>query len=283
MQPTYKPTSKPTPRPTSKPTHLPTRPTSSPTNEPTNSPTLSTLLPTNTHTVTVSYVFIQVTSGEYLNLQEVQLFYNNVQVPLSALTATMSSTWYPASRCIDGLTAPPPETVFNGICQYECQTYLCHTSDGNGWLRITVSGYSVNKIVVWNRIHCCQGRINGANIVYSYDMAGNNVIYKSTFSYTSSLVYTFDFSGTTSQVSPNVLPTFQPSSNPTFQPTTNPTFQPSSSPIVPTEIPTSPPHKVKPKPKPKPKNRKYEWWQGTKRYVGYTYQTHSPTKPMKDD
>ena len=87
-----------------------------------------------------------------------------------------------ASNCIDGVT------TYSG----------CHTNNGGQqWLVITITGYSVNKIIVYNRIDCCQDRINGATIKYSYDFAGTSIIHQSSFGSTSSLEYTFDFSTTT--------------------------------------------------------------------------------------
>ena len=113
-----------------------------------------------------------------------------------ALAASMSSIPDPvtvASNCIDGVTTYS-ECSSNG-----CHSpYLCITQNGGQqWLVITVTGYSVNKIVVYNRIDAGQSRINGATIKYSYDFAGTSIIHQSSFGSTASLVYTFDFSTTT--------------------------------------------------------------------------------------
>ena len=99
----------------------------------------------------------------------------------------MSSAPYPdgvASNCIDGITTS--------------SGFLCHTNyGGQQWLVITVTGYNVNKIVVYNRINGYQDRINGATIKYSYDFAGTSIIHQSSFGSTASLVYTFDFGANT--------------------------------------------------------------------------------------
>jgi hypothetical protein len=74
---------------------------------------------------------------------------------------------------------------------------------------------------------------------------------------------------------------FTISSAPTLSPTLSPTK-------TPTKTPTKSDHHH-PKPKPKPnkngyfESKRYQWWQGAKRYVGYQWQTHNPTKPRKDD
>ena len=104
------------------------------------------------------------------------------------------------SHCIDGVT------TYTGCCGLDCHPYLCLTDNtepdgGLHWLVISVTGYSVDKIVVYNRVitnsvvgcwECCDTSMNGAQLIYSNDLAGNDVIYQSTFGYTSSVVYTFE-------------------------------------------------------------------------------------------
>ena len=110
---------------------------------------------------------------------------------LLVLTASMSSQngTAAASFCIDGVTTVGGEGA------------TCHTLDNTQeWLVVTVTGYrlqSVNKVVVYNRIDCCQDRINNANLIYSYDFAGTSIIHQSSLGISGSLVYTFDFSTTT--------------------------------------------------------------------------------------
>ena len=119
-------------------------------------------------------------------------YHNNLSIALSATTSSVQPDNVPvASNCIDGVTT-------YSVCPNGCHPYLCHTqSGGQQWLVITITGYRVNKVVVYNRIDCCQHRINGATITYSNDFAGTSIIHQSSFGSTSSLVYTFDFSTTT--------------------------------------------------------------------------------------
>ena len=104
-----------------------------------------------------------------------------------------------SSNCIDGATTYAVPCPSNN-----CHPYLCITSNNpQEWLVITVTGYSVNKVVVYNRIdgNCnadgCQSRINNAKLLYSYDFAGTSIIHQASFGTTASLTYTFDFSTTT--------------------------------------------------------------------------------------
>ena len=98
-----------------------------------------------------------------------------------------------ASHCIDGVT------TYSGCSGGGCHPYLCLTAEsGPHWLVISVTGYSVNKIVVHNRIdgseYGIQSLINGAQLIYSNDFEGRSIIYQSSFGYSSSLIYTFDLS-----------------------------------------------------------------------------------------
>ena len=98
-----------------------------------------------------------------------------------------------ASNCIDGVTTHASSCAWPCAAQYQCIT----NNNPQQWLVITVTGYSVNKVVVYNRIDGYQDRINNAKLIYSYDFEGNSVIHQSSFGTTASLVYTFDFSTTT--------------------------------------------------------------------------------------
>jgi len=95
-----------------------------------------------------------------------------------------------ASNCIDGVTAS---------CTWPCSTpYLCHTScNPQEWLVVAVTGFSVNKVVVYNRAEGCEDRINNAKLIYSYDFAGTSIIHQASFGSTVLSTYTFDFSTTT--------------------------------------------------------------------------------------
>jgi hypothetical protein len=79
-----------------------------------------------------------------------------------------------ASNCIDGIT------TYSGCSGNGCHPYLCLTANsGPHWLVISVTGYSVNKIVVHNRIDGIQSLINGAQLIYSNDFEGRSIIYQS--------------------------------------------------------------------------------------------------------
>ena len=98
-----------------------------------------------------------------------------------------------ASNCIDGVT------THASSCIWPCsKPYLCHTLfNPQEWLVVAVTGYSVDKIKVYNIIECCRARINNAKLIYSYDFAGTSIIHQASFGSTASSIYTFDFSTTT--------------------------------------------------------------------------------------
>ena len=108
-------------------------------------------------------------------------------------TAVDSTTG--ASNCIDGIN------TYIMSCYWPCsKPYLCHTNTNKKpqeWLVITVTGYSVDKIKVYNRVESDQDRINNAKLIYSYDFAGTSIVHQASFGTSASLVYTFDFSTTT--------------------------------------------------------------------------------------
>ena len=94
-----------------------------------------------------------------------------------------------ASNCIDGVT-----TYANCQVSNQCHPYLCITWNHNkDWLVITVTGYSVDKVVVYNRLYGAQELINNAKLIYSNDFEGTSIIYQSSFGSSASAVYTFDF------------------------------------------------------------------------------------------
>ena len=112
-----------------------------------------------------------------------------------ALTASMSSQWSTssASKCIDGVN------TYSVPCSGLCDVFLCHTQfNPQEWLVITVTGYNVDKVLVYNRIdgseYWAASRINNAKFIISYDFAGTSIIYQSSFGTTASSVYTFQFS-----------------------------------------------------------------------------------------
>jgi len=104
----------------------------------------------------------------------------------------MSSEWPSSSpvatHCIDGIT-----TEHCGTSGDSCHPYLCITAGkGLDWLVITVTGYDVDKVVVYNRVDGYHDRIQRANLIYSNDFEGSSVIYQSSFGDTTALTYTFD-------------------------------------------------------------------------------------------
>ena len=87
---------------------------------------------------------------------------------------------------------------------------------------------------------------------------------------------------------PTAVPTPQPTSLPNVEPTSSQTDTPTGTPTNADHLSHHPKPKPKPKPKPESNNngfyesKHYQWWQGAKRYVGYHWQTHNPTKQRKD-
>ena len=105
-----------------------------------------------------------------------------------------------ASKCIDGVTTYPLSPCAS-LDWAVCHSSMCITlNNPQEWLVITVTGYSVNKVVVYNRIDGSEyghtSRINNAKLIYTYDFAGTSIIHQSSFGTTASSVYTFDFSTT---------------------------------------------------------------------------------------
>lgn len=103
----------------------------------------------------------------------------------------MSSSWIDptpvASHCIDGNIIEPCDSGNN------CHPYICSTGGTDlDWLVVTVTGYDIDKIVVYNRFDAGLDRIKGANLIYSNDFEGSSVIYQSSFGNTTALIYTFD-------------------------------------------------------------------------------------------
>jgi hypothetical protein len=159
------------------------------------------LTPANTAAPTSSnmiYVRIQNTIPTCITLVEIQLYNNYVQIPLTALTASMSSQFQTRNpeKCIDGNT-----NCNGGSCD---PNYLCHTTcSSSQWVLITAAGYDVNQVVVYNRQDNLLSnvditRINAATITISRDLAGNSIIYQSSFGSDTSYIYNF--------IVPNILP-----------------------------------------------------------------------------
>jgi len=94
-----------------------------------------------------------------------------------------------ASNCIDGITT---YSCYDDSC---VEGSVCHTEEEtSNWLLITVTDYSVDKVIVYNRLEdYAQDRVNDATITYSSDAEGRTVLYQSSFGSARSLTYTFNF------------------------------------------------------------------------------------------
>jgi len=118
-----------------------------------------------------------------INLREIKLYNNGVQ--LFGLYATMSRTGsddakFRPSKCIDNDVSDVND---NG---------LCHSDGSNPWLVIDLRGQQANKIVIYNRVSCCGERILGANVKYTNDYVGNDIVWKSNIPNVNSPDYTFN-------------------------------------------------------------------------------------------
>jgi hypothetical protein len=135
--------------------------------------------------VGVDTVVITVTDN-YLNLAEVQLFDQlGRQISPASLIFTLSSILngdasYVANKCNDGIIPASESDEQN----------LCHTNAETGaFLRIQIiGGLSVNQIVIWNRVDCCQDRINGATVA-AY--VGGAMVWSTIVPSTSAMMYSF--------------------------------------------------------------------------------------------
>ena len=124
--------------------------------------------------------------NEFLNLAEVQLFNRGLQLSRDELTFSMDSEFisgeYPASKCNDGIIPASASDPRN----------ICHTDTSSGPSTLTIqinSGVTaVDRIKIWNRVDCCQSRINGA-MVAAY--ASGALVWSTTVPSTSALMYFF--------------------------------------------------------------------------------------------
>ena len=212
-------------------------------------------------------------------------------------------------------------TSYTGIiyfnCDNNCYVYFNNqlVSFVNNWEFGTsvnvdvVIGSNTIIIVAWN----VGWSYNPAGIIASLYNPYNAVVVNTDSSWLWSRVSSStSFTSTVPTPQPTAgVPTPQPTADvPPPQPSADvPTPQPTAgtptiNALTPTELPTTLLYtnnptivhhnpKEKPKPKPKIKQKKsnsgfyeskhYQWWQGAKKYVGYHWQTHNPTKPRKDD
>ena len=100
--------------------------------------------------ITIKKIFGSPGEVPLINLAEVQLFSKGVQIPTSQLSFTLSSIYGNAyaSYCNNG-----------NLYDY------CHSGSGDSNPTLTISSPIIpDKIVVYNRVDCCQFRIDGATI-----------------------------------------------------------------------------------------------------------------------
>jgi len=137
-------------------------------------------------------VILPVMNERGINLLEVKLFSNTVQIASNLLIFTFSTEYtgntygapgFPASNCNDGITSGG----FQNICASGFET--------NPTLTI-VSAQEFDKVVVYNRLDCCQYRINGATITATINQVSKSTTFPGsydtyTFTLTSSgLIFT---------------------------------------------------------------------------------------------
>jgi len=160
---------------------------------------------------------------KYINLAEVQLFYNNVQLPPYSLRFTFSSTLtvngvlYSANKCNDGDV-----------------TDLCHTNTGDPDPTLTiVSSAPFDKVVVYNRADGDPGvdRIEGATMTTTIDGQSKSTV----FPQSADLIYTFLVQ--TTGLTLYYAPSYASTASPTIATTAAPT---SSNQVVITNLQNSP-------------------------------------------
>ena len=124
--------------------------------------------------------------NEYLNLAEVQLFNRGRQISRDELTFSMDSEFnsgeYPAINCDDGIIPASASDPRN----------ICATDSPNGPSILTIqinSGVTaVDQIKIWNRVDCCQSRINGATVA-AY--ASGALVWSTIVPNTAAMMYSF--------------------------------------------------------------------------------------------
>jgi hypothetical protein len=153
--------------------------TSSPTAAPvTSSPTAAGLNQVVITDLQLSKSF----NDKYINLADVQLFFNNVQLSSSTLTFTFSST-IPVT---DGVSYD----VAN--CNNGDLTDVCHTNTGDSNPTLTIVSSAVfDTVKVYNRGSCCKDRIEGATIT---TIVNGGQPSSTVFPQTADALYTFSLS-----------------------------------------------------------------------------------------
>ena len=141
-----------------------------------------------------------ISAEKYLNLAEVQLFFNNVQLLSSSLNFTLSSTYgatYSAQNCNDG--------DLTDIC-------ISGESDPNPTLTIKATAI-FNKVVVYNRVDGGQQRIEGATITTTVNGHSSSAL----FPLSPDAIFTFIVLSTGLQLAsaPSNAPTIAPTADST--------------------------------------------------------------------
>lgn len=138
----------------------------------------------------------------FLHLQEIEVYGADGE-NMPPIGAEMSSTYEAntVDRCFDGDTTT--------IAQL-CATKLKGHEDADPWLRVDYGeGVVIRRIVVTNRVDCCQSRINGATISLTNDRDGKDVVWSATFDGTTTK-YTFRPMSPLPSYPPTRLPTGSP-------------------------------------------------------------------------
>ena len=123
--------------------------------------------------------------NEGLNLAEVQLFNRGQQLSRDGLTFSMGSEYnsgqYPASNCNDGVI-PASASDPRNFCHTDAPPFSTLT------IQINSGVTAVDQIKIWNRVDCCQFRINGATVA-AY--ASGALVWSTIVPSTSALMYSF--------------------------------------------------------------------------------------------
>ena len=88
--------------------------------------------------------------------------------------------------CIDGIIDEVPSSHNNF-----CLVTNHNDNDKNPWIMIDLTGKKFDKVVLHNRVDCCQSLINGATVSITSDKDGKQILWTDSVPTTSDKVYTF--------------------------------------------------------------------------------------------
>jgi len=88
--------------------------------------------------------------------------------------------------CIDGIIDKTPSSHNNF-----CLVTNHNDNDKNPWIMIDLTGKKFDKVVLHNRVDCCQSLINGATVSITSDKDGKQILWTDSVPTTSESVYTF--------------------------------------------------------------------------------------------